>query len=94
MTTTLKTPSYLASRPGRLDEEAALRAAATSYDDAAASRVKGLALKVRTELGQMQNPRRANGALVMALAEILCVQWQDVADLFDVDPIADRETNR
>jgi 2-oxoglutarate dehydrogenase complex dehydrogenase (E1) component-like enzyme len=94
MTTTLKTPSYMASQPGPLDTEAALRLAATQYDDAAAIRVKVMAVKLRVELAQMQNPRRANGVLVMALQEILGIPWQDVADLFDQDPCATRTTDR
>lgn len=88
MTTTLKSPSYLASLPGTLDSEAALRHAATMYDDAAANRAMSLARDLRAELAGMQNPSRAADVFVSVLAELLGVPWQTAQRLFYDGPSA------
>lgn len=51
--------SNLASSPAALDMEAAARAAATYYDDAAGNRISDLAGKIAWELQKMQSEGRA-----------------------------------
>ena len=72
---------WLASEPAPLDPDAALRAAATAYDDAAAARVFNLAMDIHRELKRMQDPRRAlrvrNGALARVVGQAFTADFND-----------------